>query len=36
MELRQREKGKGHDRALVKSHNIRYEGRRYKDMYGKL
>jgi hypothetical protein len=33
MELGKRETGKENERASVISHNIRYEGRGYKDMY---
>jgi hypothetical protein len=33
MELRERGKGKENDRASVISHNIRCEGRGYKDVY---
>jgi hypothetical protein len=33
MELRERGKGKKNDRASVISHNLRYEGRRYQDVY---
>jgi hypothetical protein len=33
MELRQREKGKKNDRASVILHNVRCEGRGYKDVY---
>jgi hypothetical protein len=32
MELGERGKGKHNDRASVMSHNIRYEGREYKDV----
>jgi hypothetical protein len=33
MKLAQRGKGKENDRASVKTHNIRCEGREYKDRY---
>jgi hypothetical protein len=33
MELRERGKGKEKDRATVKSHSMRCEERRYKDVY---
>jgi hypothetical protein len=33
MEFGEREKSKENDRASVTSHNIRWEGRRYKDVY---
>jgi hypothetical protein len=33
MELREGGKGKGNDRASVTSHNIRCEGRGYKNVY---
>jgi hypothetical protein len=33
MELWEREKGKENDRASVTSHNIRCEGRGYKNVY---
>jgi hypothetical protein len=33
MELGERRKGKDNDRASVISHNIRCEGRGYKDVY---
>jgi hypothetical protein len=33
MELREREKRKENDRVSVISHNIRCEGRGYKDVY---
>jgi hypothetical protein len=33
MKLGERGKGKGNDRASVISHNIRCEGKGYKDMY---
>jgi hypothetical protein len=33
MELGERAKGKGNDRASVILHNIRCEGRGYKDMH---
>jgi hypothetical protein len=36
MERGERRKGKENNRASVISHSIRYEGRGYKDVYGKL
>jgi hypothetical protein len=33
MELRERKKGKENDRASVILHNIRCEGREYRDVY---